>query len=91
VLVFLVDGSDCLDFCLERFEDLFVLDAQVDIQAGHRVKLGQQLQRLCNLHQHNIAAVHSHLIATKCGPDAGAMILEAVCECMLPLVIYSRT
>jgi len=43
-LVLLVDGGDRLDFGLECFEDLFVLDAQVDVEARHRVELGQQFQ-----------------------------------------------
>ena len=50
VFVLLVDGRDCLDLRLERLEDLLVLDAQVDVEARHRVKLRQQLQRLRNLH-----------------------------------------
>ena len=54
MFVLLVDGSDRLDLCLERLEDLLVLHAQVDVEARHRVELGQQLQRLRNLHQHII-------------------------------------
>jgi len=50
VLVLLVDGGDRLDLGLERLEDLLVLDTQVYVQAGHRVELRQQLQRLRDLH-----------------------------------------